>query len=284
MAVEEFLIAEEESGCTLHRFLQSRFSPRFSGKELKRWVEEQRCQLNGRIERFGSTKLHAGDKLKVSISAALTGTPKKVLFENSSYIAVDKWPGLVCENSIIRQYYPETVLIHRLDKDTSGVLLLAKSEAVRKKFVEAFRGKRVKKTYLAICQGIPEKKSGTVRNYLVPEGQMQGQTLWSVSESPPGELAETSWALQDQKKESSLICCHPITGRTHQLRVHMRSLGIPIFGDPLYNKKSYPLFAPRLMLHASKIVVPAEIDGVEREFESPLPEDFSGFWKALPGT
>jgi 23S rRNA pseudouridine955/2504/2580 synthase len=271
----DFVVTEE--GRTLHRFLIDQLSPHISGKEVKRWLEGQRCTVNGKLERHGSTPLHPGDKVSLSIPTVPKKKVVSVLFENEEFLAIDKWPGLVCENSIIQKYFPGTVLIHRLDKDTTGVLLLAKSEAVKRNFIALFRQKEVKKTYLAICQGTAATSKGIIKDYFYEEGKIQGQTLWSSRKVPPGDIAETQWNVLECQQGFTLMQCNPITGRTHQLRVHLKSLGLPIVGDPLYNKKRVIFAAPRMLLHAWKLSLPRY--GID--IEAPIPEDFESAWSGV---
>lgn len=273
MKSHTFQVQSEDNGSTLHRFLTLKLEGEYSGKEIKRAIEGQSCTINGKLERFGSTKLHAGDKVTFRPILKEKVQPT-ILFENDRFLAIDKWPGLVCENPTVQKYFPNTLLIHRLDKDTSGVLLLAKSDRVLKEFIEDFRQKLVKKSYLAICQGVVKQSKGVIKDYLYSVGEFQGQTLYSGRKELPGEPAETHWFIQEVKGGYSLVQCNPITGRTHQLRVHLKGLGMPIAGDPLYNKLAVELEVPRLMLHAWKLSLPGGVT-----IESRVPEDFKRAWK-----
>lgn len=252
------------TGITLHRYLSDHLKEIKSGKQIKKAIEEGHCTINGRIERFGSAKLVPNDNITLQFFAKQDQTIK-ILFENIDFFAIDKWAGLVCEDSIIRKYFPDTFLIHRLDKETTGILLIAKNERVKKWFIEQFRAGLVHKTYLALCQGCPKKSQGIIKNYLVKQGEFQGQTLWKGVESPPGQLAETHWKILKKTEKDTLIECKPITGRTHQLRVHLKELGCPIKGDVLYNKNVGNI-SDRMMLHASKL----EITSLDISIESPL--------------
>lgn len=271
---QTFFVEEGDKGDTLHRFLIKKLAGVATGKEIKRWLEGQLVSVNGKLERFGSFGLLPGDKVVVQETKAQESGSVKTLFENSDFLAIEKWPGLVCENATVQKYVPGVTLIHRLDRGTSGILLLAKNETVRKRFIEAFRQKKIKKTYIAICQGVPSSGKGIIKDYLFQAGKIEGQTLWSSRREPPGDYAETQWTILEQANGISLVQCMPITGRTHQLRVHLKSLGIPILGDPLYNTKKSKVFVHRLMLHAWKLSIPPEIAGKEIYIESELPEDF----------
>lgn len=250
-----YQVSDASQHPTLHRFLSDKLASVISGKQIKKAIESGQCTINGRIEKFGSTLLVLNDKIELFISEKKVAQPLRVLFENEDFLALDKWAGLVCEDSVIHQFFPGNFLIHRLDKETTGVLLIAKREEVKKWFITQFREGKILKTYLALCNGKPKKEKGIIRNFLVKQGTFKGQTLWKGSSEGPGLSAETHWKVIKSTPKGTLIECHPITGRTHQLRVHLKELGCPIIGDVLYNKDHG--ISSRMMLHAWKLEIPS---------------------------
>ncbi len=143
--------------------------------------------------------------------------------------------------------WPEARLVHRLDRDTSGLILLARDAKTHRALSAAFAERRVRKTYLAMVQGLPADRGGII-----------DQPLARIATRPPrygvvppecgGKPALTRWRLLRRAKGSSLLLLQPRTGRSHQLRVHLAALGHPVLGDPLYGD---PAAAPRLQLHAA---------------------------------
>lgn len=264
----------------LIQFLQG-LHPALSARKIKRAIEEGACRVNGKIETIASRPLHPMDRVEFHIPTSLF-TPvfakDQILHEDNNLIAYNKQAGLTCEEKNFTPYH----LIHRLDKDTSGVLLLAQTEEVRKAMIELFREKRVKKSYLAIVAGHPTKAKGRIANFLAKVGTVGGQVVWGSVSPEKGEEAETLWSIVCEGKEASLILCHPITGRTHQLRVHLSEMGHPILGDLVYGRKTaHPYFAPRTLLHAEQIACPHPLTGRPYEAVAPLPPDFQQALKDL---
>ncbi|MFA6915215.1 MAG: RluA family pseudouridine synthase [Parachlamydiales bacterium] len=252
-----FTISDEFKDFTLHRFLTDKLKELQSGKQIKKAIEDGKCVVNGRMERFGSIKLLVNDSISIQFDKKNT-QKVQILFENEEFFAIDKWAGLICEDTAVRKFFPGTFLIHRLDKETTGVLLIAKSEPVKKRFIELFREGKILKQYLALCSGYPSKNSGSIKNFLTKQGEFKGQTLYKGTLDGPGQYAETHWKVLKKVGNDTLIECRPITGRTHQLRVHLKEIGCPIVGDVLYNKKGG--ISPRMMLHAQKLeIVPLGI-------------------------
>ena len=166
-------------------------------------------------------------------------------------------PGLGPElaDSLIsraQERWPEVRLVHRLDRDTSGLILLARDATTHRALSAAFAERRVRKTYLAVVQGLPADRGGVIN-----------QPLARIATRPPrygvvplgqgGKPALTRWRVLRRFEGSSLLLLQPRTGRSHQLRVHLADLGHPVLGDPIYGDPLYgePAAAPRLQLHAA---------------------------------
>ncbi|MCP9782817.1 RluA family pseudouridine synthase [Cyanobium sp. WKJ7-Wakatipu] len=166
-------------------------------------------------------------------------------------------PGLGPElaDSLIsraQERWPEARLVHRLDRDTSGLILLARDATTHRVLSAAFAERRVRKTYLAVVQGLPADRGGVIN-----------QPLARIATRPPrygvvpleqgGKPALTRWRVLRRFEGASLLLLQPRTGRSHQLRVHLADLGHPVLGDPIYGDPLYgePAAAPRLQLHAA---------------------------------
>jgi 23S rRNA pseudouridine1911/1915/1917 synthase len=145
-------------------------------------------------------------------------------------------------------------LVHRLDRHTSGIVVVARTQAAFAKIKSLFQSREIQKTYLALVFGTPKKERGTID---LPIGIISGSTKRSVRSEKMRKEATTDYVTLAAFDGYSLLAVRPRTGRTHQIRVHLASEGHPIVGDPLYTKRKVP-FAKRLMLHAYALELPLE--------------------------
>ncbi len=211
---------------------------------------------------------------------SMTALP--ILFEDADALVIDKpagldvttprrgGPSLEAMLGTLRLGFsrPPTIM-HRLDKDTSGCLLLARSDRAHKRMQQAFEGGLVRKTYHAIVEGLVETDAGVVN--LALSKVSSRETGWRIVPDPKGRAAVTHWRVIDRQGGRTLIEFAPETGRTHQLRVHaLAGLGLPIVGDPVYGQPS----ALGMLLHAVRLEVPrAGKDAILAE--APWPERFT---------
>ncbi len=231
-----------------------------------------------------------------------------ILYEDSDLLVVDKPAGLVSHPAYkhpngtlfdaVQAYLHQRgearpCLLHRLDKDTSGTVLLAKTEAARRHLVRQFERRTIRKTYLALVCGRPDPASGMIDAPL----RRNPDDRRRMHLHPQGDPACTEYHLlqtlgQNLGKVVSLVELHPLTGRMHQLRVHLAALGHPIVGDTLYGNPARwaPLSPPRQMLHAHALTFLHPISGERLSIFSPLPADLcallatcSSAAEALPG-
>ena len=163
---------------------------------------------------------------------------KSIIFENNNFIIVNKWDGIPTQggtkvnfsiNDIIKDISNDYNLVHRLDKDTSGLLIISKNLIYTKLFGQMFKEKKIKKNYLAICEGVPKKHASSI-------------SLNIIDKSKPDAIKETitKYKVISYKNNISIICFEPLTGKKHQLRIVSKYLGCPIIGDKKYNiKKNY---------------------------------------------
>lgn len=270
----QFKVTKKEQGMTLLAFLRESCPNAPSVKALKRAVEGKRCRVNGRVETFSTYKLSPGDTVVLELEPETKQT-LELLWEDECLMAFNKPAGIVSEPKNFKGY-----LVHRLDKETSGVILVAKSKSILEKMVELFRLKQVQKTYLAIVDGVVSKKQGTIISRLGPRHRFQGQTLYGSGAT--GQLAKTRWSKIKQGPKATLLECNPITGRTHQLRVHLQEAGHPIVGDYQYARQfKCGYHARRHLLHALEISFPHPLTGEQITLKAPLPKDFLEALKAL---
>lgn len=236
---------------SLQAFLRYK-NPEFSLRKIRSLLEEKRCLIGGRVELFSSRRLAQGDRVEVETAPSSSRfLVCAVVEEDDDFMVLDKPAGVVCDPSL----YPQAHLVHRLDRDTSGLWLVAKHLQAKKWAEDLFAQRHVEKVYLALVEGIFAKKEGKVENYLGKVGACQGQTLYGSVSQEQGKKAITLWRVVAQAKQSSLLACQPWTGRTHQIRVHLSGLGHPIIGDAQYarGKSKYIGIGRRHFLHAWRL-------------------------------
>ncbi len=232
----------------------------------------------------------------------------EIIFENADILVIDKPAGLMVHavrlsskrrTDVARAAEPTLVdwllerhpeiknvgddpalrpgIIHRLDKATSGVMLVAKTQASFERLKKLFQEHRIAKTYFALVCGVPKNKKGVID---APIGIKNGSLKRSIYSSKMAKPAVTEYAvvkkiIKDEKEQYALLKVNPLTGRTHQIRVHLASIGHPIVGDMLYGRISRsPEVPQRLMLHAAALAF-SDDNGNRFEFEAPLPPDFT---------
>ncbi len=204
----------------------------------------------------------------------------RVLFIDGEAIIIDKPAGLPVDrprdgassvedalDSLTFGFQRLPLPVHRLDRDTSGCLLLARNPKAHKRFQRAFEAGVVTKRYLAILEGEPEEDSGTIDLPLIKiSSEAEG---WRMTGAPNGKPALTRWKVLQRARGRAMLAFYPETGRTHQIRVHAaEGLGLPIVGDPVYGTGG-----PAVMLHAASLTVPRE-GKPDVAAEAPLPVRF----------
>ncbi|WP_147126210.1 RluA family pseudouridine synthase [Shimia ponticola] len=205
--------------------------------------------------------------------------PLDVLHEDHEIIVVNKPSGLLsvpgkgehladCLLTRVQAAFPTALLVHRLDRDTSGVMVFAASPHAQRHLGLQFEKRQIKKTYLAQVHGKLEPKSGTVDLPLIVDWPNRPRQMVCHETGKP---AQTDWKVLRQDAQQSRVMLSPKTGRSHQLRVHMLALGHPILGDPFYATGEALDAAPRLMLHSWKLRLRHPDGGRGMEFLAPPP-------------
>jgi 23S rRNA pseudouridine1911/1915/1917 synthase len=279
-------IASNLAGPTrLDRVLRERF-PRWGRQAVQRLIGAGKVTLQGKVVRLASWEVHNGDRLVVrDVPAEKTEPPARfddrwIIAEESDLVAINKPAGLLSEPtrfspaasllSLARERFGELVLFHRLDRDTSGVVLLTRPGPINKYLAEAFQSRAVEKQYLAVVAAPNGLQSEGVID--VPLGAHPTRRDRRAVVAKGGQRAVTRYAIEQERGGRQLVRLWPETGRTHQLRLHLAHLGAPILGDRLYGTAG-----ERLLLHAERIALPAAEGFAARTFYAPLP---AGFWQA----
>ncbi len=238
------------------------------------------------------------DRTPVSLSEAeIAAVRSWVIHEDEAVIAFNKPPGLSSQGGRIQAHTLDDLLwafarsngkrpdlVHRLDRDTSGVILAAKTRPAAGFLGKAMQARRFKKTYLALLSAAPDPRAGTIDKPLLRQEIGRESYMRAVTPETPGAQAALSrYRTLSASDDGALVELDPATGRMHQLRVHMASIGRPLAGDARYGGALTfaGRGAPRLMLHAARLVFPHP-EGGYRTVEAPPPEDFEAL-KAAAG-
>lgn len=264
------------AGKTLLAFLRDHLEEYPSVKAIKRAIDAKQVTINGRVETFSTHKVKAGDLIGIEFRQVQEVLPVQILFEDEDLVVLDKPAGKTSES------FKEYFLVHRLDKDTSGVMVFARNKKMQKRLTDLFRERKVAKEYIAICDGIVKEKEWTTENYLEKKAAYQGGALYGRGPKERGKRAVTEFERIETSEHASLVIARPITGRTHQVRVHLQGKGHPILGDHQYGKMFECKERPaRQMLHSKEIAFAHPITKEDLHFSAPLPEDFLEMQKRL---
>lgn len=289
-------VSKKEAGMSLLSFLKSQKIQVPSVKAIKRAIEAKSCTVNRQLQTFSSCVLNEGDcvsldmaALEEQLSLNIKSPDKKkmgILFEDASFFIFNKIAGITSDMASLRPFLPSFEkgwsLVHRLDKETTGILIIAKTPFAKEKMLEAFKNREVSKVYLAIVDKEMKKEAGTIDNFLGVIHRYEGQTIYGPVERNQGMRAITQWKCIVKAKGASIVWCEPKTGRTHQLRVHLSGLGHPILGDTQYAKRfSFPHLPKRYLLHAYKIQFTHPKTQKKIQVTAPIPSDFKEIWTLI---
>lgn len=294
----EFLIfSSEEEGMRIDKFLSSRF-PHHSRTYFQNLIDIGCVLLNGKPVKKREIP-EEGDEIEVCFQAtpeaSLTpeAIPLEILYEDEHILAVNKPAGMVVHpapghwsgtfvNALLahcQEIAPSLDplrpgIVHRLDKDTTGVLLAAKTRIAHQKLIALFSERKIEKLYLAICKGRP---TSTLIQAPIGRHPVHRKEMAAL---PDGREAITEIKLAAFNEKISLVLAKPRTGRTHQIRVHLKHIGAPILGDPIYSKDTSH---HRPLLHAYKLFFHHPITEMPISLVAPIPEDFLIWMRKLCG-
>jgi 23S rRNA pseudouridine1911/1915/1917 synthase len=287
---------EFEAGPTkprLDEFVASHL-PKISLTRIRRLIAEGDVLINGEKSVKG-VRLTAGDRVSVKIFAAEKSSatpepiPLDILYEDDHLIIVNKPVGLLVHpsrseksgtltNGLAYHFWQTSGsairpgLVHRLDRNTSGVIVIAKTPRAHRTLSKHFRERRVKKFYLALVCGTVEQDQGEIEASIGYDPKVWPH--WRVMND--GRPAQTHFKVKRRFGTHTLLELEPLTGRTHQLRIHCNLIGHPIIGDPIYSSEVDPLAAmhnlKHHLLHASRLLFRHPATNTEMDFEAPMPQ------------
>ena len=274
--------------------------PDFSRSRIEGLIKAGFVTVNGAVAEKAGMKVSDDDEIEVEIPPPVPAIPQPedipldVIFEDDDILVLNKAPGMVvhpapghftgtlvnallfhCSDLAGIGGVARPGIVHRLDQYTSGTMVIAKSQKAMESLVKAFASHTsVEKTYLAVCRGRPRLDSGRIEN-LIGRHPVDRKRMAILEKD--GKRAVTNWRVVKYIDGLSVIECRIETGRTHQIRVHMASLGCPVIGDAVYGKPALDRRLspppPRQMLHAWKLKLWHPLEGRQMEFVSPIPED-----------
>lgn len=283
----------------------ARLLPEHSRSRLQSWLKEELILLDGQPA-DAKRKVWGGEQLSIAvpptptIDNAAEDIPLRIAYEDEALIVIDKPAGLVVHpgngntsgtlmNALLHHApelagVPRAGIVHRLDKETSGLLVVARTLTAQTDLVRQLQARTVKRHYLALVHG----KVGAGGTVDAPMGRHPVQRIKMAIVKSGGKEARTHYEVRERFGNCSLVECRLETGRTHQIRVHMTSIGHPLVGDPVYGKSkcgdaTLDAF-PRQALHAWQLALIHPDSREEMHWESPLPADFATLLETLRGT
>ncbi|HEY0139582.1 MAG TPA: RluA family pseudouridine synthase [Thermoanaerobaculia bacterium] len=308
----EAVVGNAQDGLRLDRALGELF-PGHSRSFLSRLVDDGHVSVDTRLAAKPSQRVAAGQKIALVLpdpepaAAVSQDLPLTILYEDHDVVVLDKPAGLVVHpaaghrdgtlvNALL--FHLDDLsgvggelrpgIVHRLDKDTSGVMVVAKHDLAHRKLTSAWNSDAVRKEYFALVYGTPDPERGLIDAPIARDPRDRKK----MAVVDGGRRAVTAYEVVERFRGTSLVRCRLHTGRTHQIRVHLKHRGHPLVGDPVYtgaqwrgipDKRIQRALAqfPRQALHAARIAFPHPSSGESMSFEAPLPADFAGLLATL---
>jgi len=286
---------EKPSAERLDKFLTESL-PEFSRSRIQGLIADGFVEVNGLAAKKAGQAIEAGTTLTVRIPPLVPTTlvaeeiPLDVVFENEDLLVINKPAGMVVHpaaghpsgtlvNAVLG--YDADLegiggeerpgVVHRLDKETSGLILLAKNERAHRWLQDQFRLRKVEKTYLALVDGKPPTPSGRVEAHIGRDPR--NRKRMAIVSASKGREAISEYKTLERFNNHTLLEFHPLTGRTHQIRLHCAFLKCPIVGDEVYGRKKPSLPISRHFLHAYRLQVVLPGEKEPHSFEAPLPDE-----------
>lgn len=292
-------IPPEHAGRRLDQSL-AELLPDYSRNRIQQWIDEGGVTVDG-APGSRKAKVWGGESVAINVGVHPSEMPYQaedialdIVYEDASVIVINKPPGLVVHpgagnwqgtllNALLHHdpglaHIPRAGIVHRLDKDTSGLLVVARTLESQTVLVRALQARDVKRIYQAVVIG----------DVMPPEGEVDApigrdpKNRTRMAVMPGGKPAQTLYRVLRQYVGAAWIECRLMTGRTHQIRVHMANIGHPLLGDTVYGARKLRGFAfPRQALHALRLGFIHPVTGRHVEWEAPLPADFRGLLEEL---
>ncbi len=307
--IRKFYLTKATESVRLDQFLASQL-PEYSRAYLQKLVKSGTVKLDGNVFSLNKTLLPGKGIITVELPEIQSNNEPvaeyfafDLLYEDSVMAIINKPAGVVVHpapgkpdgtvvNALLSRY-PELRsaelpdgsrpgIVHRLDKDTSGCLAVARTPEAQAKLCEAFAARETGKIYLALTAGVPMQKNGRIEN-LIGRHVVNRQKMAVVERN--GKIAISEYEVMAEGRinniKTALVKVRIYTGRTHQIRVHLASLGCPVLGDELYGGSRVCPGIPRQMLHAWKLKLPHPVTGEIIKVQAPIPEDIECFYKLM---
>ncbi|MDD3948004.1 MAG: RluA family pseudouridine synthase [Anaerolineaceae bacterium] len=291
------------SAMRLDKFLAENL-PGLSRAKLQTIISSGAVEVNGKVITKQAFKLDPGDAVKALIPEEAKQELESqdinldVLYHDKNVIVLNKAAGLVVhpgagnfENTLVNAlvyHWPEIAevgepsrpgIVHRLDKDTSGVMIAARTNEAYKWLVKEFKSRRPKKTYLALVDGRPPTPTGRIETRIGRDEK--NRQRMAVVYGDKGRKAVTEYFTVNEYPEHTLLEVSLLSGRTHQIRVHLAFLGCPVAGDRIYGRRKKTIETDRFFLHAHRLAIILPEDKTEREFVAPLPANLGNLLEQL---
>jgi 23S rRNA pseudouridine1911/1915/1917 synthase len=292
-------VPESCAGLRLDQAL-AQLLPQYSRARLSAWVKAGRVSVDGQTP-TPRDKLHGGEQISVQPMLSPEETafrpeaiPLDIVYEDDTLIVINKPAGLVVHpgsgnwqgtllNALLAHAprlsaVPRAGIVHRLDKDTSGLLVIAKTLTAQTDLVRQLQARSVSREYRAVVHG-RLARGGTMEGAIGRDPRSRIR----MAVTPSGKPAVTHYTVLEQLPRATVLACRLETGRTHQIRVHLQKLGHPIWGDPVYGPRNAPATPrfPRQALHAEKLALVHPQTGKTLQWQAPLPEDMRQLIAAL---
>jgi len=321
--IQSFAVPADAAGARLDQWLVAQL-PDVSRVRVKQLMEQKKITVNGNVPK-PSLRLRGGEQILITgevelppLKAFAEDIPLDVVYEDESIAVINKSAGMSVHagsgkgeagnrgtmvNALLHRFNGLSQIggelrpgiVHRLDKETSGLVIVAKSDLAHRKLAEQFARREVKKTYIALVHGWMKTTKGTIRAAISRDPVRRARMTTRQTQSKPGRDAITHWQVTKQIEgeygKFSLLEIKIETGRTHQIRVHLSSVGHPITGDTLYGAPgkllsyggtgSKPASLERNFLHASAIQFQHPISNRPLAFRQPLPDELSDFLRQI---
>jgi 23S rRNA pseudouridine1911/1915/1917 synthase len=278
--------------------------PELSRSRIQALIKDGKITINDQLPRKSGQMLESGAVVQIQIPAIEPSNlipesiPLQIIFENDDLMVVNKPAGMVvhpaaghASGTLVHAalgHAPEMEgiggeqrpgVVHRLDKDTSGLILLAKNDRTHRWLQDQFRLRKVEKTYLALVDGHPPTPNGRIEASIGRDSKARKKM--AIVTPSKGRQATSEYDTVETFMEHTLLKVHPITGRTHQIRLHMAFLGCPVAGDVIYGHRKPTLPIKRHFLHAAQLKIQLHGEKQERVFEAPLPEELENILARL---
>lgn len=278
--------------------------PDFSRSRLQALIKDGMVTVDDIVAGKAGHQVEPGQQVRVEVPPTAPTTlqpeaiPLEVVFENDDLMVINKPAGMVVHPSVghasgtlvhaALAHAPDLEgvggeqrpgIVHRLDKDTSGLILIAKNDATHRWLQDQFRLRSVKKIYLALVDGLPPTPEGRIEAAIARDPSHRKRM--AIVSHDRGRESVTEYQTLETFPAHALLEAHPLTGRTHQIRLHLAFLGTPIVGDLVYGHRKSTLSLDRHFLHAARLTIQLPGEKAARTFEAPLPPELSQVLEGL---